>query len=214
MVASAQSCAQADLHKKPRNPLSSNLKHIVMYQESVRRIISGNEQLAAFWSNSHGWAIDEAADLMSKSRLDWQVELSKTLMLWETSSISGDGQLILAWANLGALIEGTLKLFLAVYYEYYKEDIDSIKNKGKLVDPDGLALEKLKLFFKKKQLIDKKWLPFIDLVQSRRNAIHAFRDRDIGTLDDFKSSVTDYLEFLLAISRMLPYPDDIYEPVF
>lgn len=185
-----------------------------MYQESVRRIISGNEQLAAFWSNSHGWAIDEAADLMSKSRLDWQVELSKTLMLWETSSISGDGQLILAWANLGALIEGTLKLFLAVYYEYYKEDIDSIKNKGKLVDPDGLALEKLKLFFKKKQLIDKKWLPFIDLVQSRRNAIHAFRDRDIGTLDDFKSSVTDYLEFLLAISRMLPYPDDIYEPVF
>jgi len=47
--------------------------------EGRGRIVSGKKQRAAFWSNGHGWAPDEAATLMSKSRLDWQKELSKAL---------------------------------------------------------------------------------------------------------------------------------------
>lgn len=184
-----------------------------MKEDIVDRIISGNEQLASFWGNSHGWAPKEAADLMSKSRLDWQIELSKTLKLWDFQETK-HGQLILAWANLGALIEGTLKLFLAVYYLDYVKDDENFKFKGKIVDPDSLALEKLKQFYRKKELLNDKWFPYIDLVQQRRNAIHAFKDRPIGNEAEFEECVATYLELLISINDMLPYPEGMYEPCF
>ncbi|WP_156918451.1 hypothetical protein [Bradyrhizobium sp. Cp5.3] len=49
--------------------------------EVVQRIIKLNDGLQKFWSKSHGWAPVEAAGLLSKSRLDWQVSLSETLYL-------------------------------------------------------------------------------------------------------------------------------------
>lgn len=183
-----------------------------MYNKIVKRIISGNKQLASFWSASRGWAPDEAAELMSKSRLDWQVELSETLNLWSFDDIKS-GQLILAWANLGALIEGTLKLFLAVYYKDYQGDADNFKSKGKLIEPDSLALEKLKQFFKKKSLLDDEQISQIELVQRRRNAIHAFKDRPIGTKTEYDGCVSKYLDLMVEINQRLPYPDDMYEPV-
>ncbi|MEF1174580.1 hypothetical protein [Vibrio sinaloensis] len=186
-----------------------------MYESNVKNIISGNEQLASFWGNSHGWAPDSAADLMSKSRLDWQVSLSKTLLMWAFNEESYDGELILAWSNLGALVEGSLKLFLTVYYEDYSGDVDKLVNrKGKQVDPDVLAIEKLKQFFKKKELLNEQWLAYIDLVQQRRNAIHAYKDRPLGEHHEFEEAVGQYLLLLRTINRMLPYPDEMYEPNF
>lgn len=169
--------------------------------------------MASFWSTNHGWAPDEAAELMSKSRLDWQVELSETLNLWSFDEIKS-GQLILAWANLGALIEGTLKLLLAVYYVDYQGDADSFKSKGKLIEPDSLALEKLKQFFKKKGLLSDERISQIELVQQRRNAIHAFKDRPIGTKNEYHECVTRYLDLMIDINNRLPYPDEMYWPVF
>lgn len=184
-----------------------------MQEEIINRIISGNDQLASFWGSSHGWAPKDAADLMSKSRLDWQVELSKTLKLWDFQETE-HGQLILAWANLGALIEGTLKLFLAVFYLDYLKDDEKLMSKGKVVDPDSLVFEKLKQFYRKKELLDDKWFPYLDLVQQRRNAIHAFKDRPIGSKVEFEECVANYLELLTVINNMLPYPDSMYEPEF
>ena len=40
-----------------------------------------------------------------------------------------------------------MKLFLSVWYESYKNDVEAIKRKGKLQDPDGLQLEPLRKFF-------------------------------------------------------------------
>jgi hypothetical protein len=48
----------------------------------VDRIETLNRDLASFWKNAHGWAPVEAAGLLSKSRLDWQVPLSSSLRLW------------------------------------------------------------------------------------------------------------------------------------
>ena len=150
---------------------------------------------------------------MSKSRLDWQIELSKTLKLWNFQETE-HGQLILAWANLGALIEGTLKLFLAVYYLDYLKDGKNFKLKGKIVDPDSLALEKLKQFYRKKELLNDQWITYIALVQQRRNAIHAFKDRPIGNGAEFEECVATYLELLTSINDMLPYPEGMYGPCF
>lgn len=75
----------------------------------VTRIESLNAQLAGFWSKSDGWAPADAAGILGKSRLDWQVSLSGTLRTWVGRPVLTPGELILAWANLGALIEGSVK---------------------------------------------------------------------------------------------------------
>ena len=49
-------------------------------------------------------------------------------------------------------------------------------------------------------------------MQQRRNAIHAFKSREIDTFDDFKSHTKKYLAFLMYHLDRLPYPDDQYGP--
>src|SRR5260221_10813638 len=97
-------------------------------EEVVFRIEKLNSGLASFWAASNGWAPVEAAGLLTKSRLDWQTSLSTTLRLWlrEPATALSDGELILAWSNLGSLVEGTLKLLLSVFYMDYKQDVDSL----------------------------------------------------------------------------------------
>lgn len=97
--------------------------------EVVDRIETSNQGIAKFWSKSDGWAPVAAAGLLGKSRLDWQASLSGSLRLWmrEPSNALTPAELILAWANLGSLVEGTIKTLLSVWYETYKADIDNLK---------------------------------------------------------------------------------------
>ena len=114
-----------------------------------------NEGLRRFWTKADGWAPSEAARLLSKSRLDWQVSLSSCLKIWSKEHNSDDesGCLILAWVNLGSLVEGTMKLFMSVWYNDYMNDNEAIKKRGRDVkDPDILSLEEMRVFFKKKNL--------------------------------------------------------------
>jgi hypothetical protein len=199
---------------------ASAQKYIALYDpknmdvgEAVRRIVSLNDGLRNFWSNADGWAPIQAAQLLSRSRLDWQVSLSACLNLWldKSSSINENGRLILGWANLGSLIEGSMKLFLSVWYEHYKNDVEAIKRNGKLQHPDGLQLEPLRQFFRKR-IWDDIWDKWVEHIQHRRNAIHAYKDRDIGTHDEFLADIRTYLKFLRYINFRLPYPDDMYVP--
>ena len=107
-----------------------------------------------------------------------------------------------------------MKLFLSVYYHDYKNDIEAIKKKGNLIDPDSLGLDEMREFFKKRIWVkgDEDWDYWILKIQQRRNAVHAFKNRDIGTFDEFYSDIQRYLEFLHYINNRLPYPDDNYKP--
>lgn len=189
-------------------------------KDVVGRIIKLNAGLYRFWSKSEGWAPIEAAGLLSKSRLDWQVSLSETLRIWtkKTKPLT-PGELILAWANLGSLVEGTLKTFLSVWYNDYKADVDNLKQanvydkkKGQIREPDGLTLEPLKQYFNQKKLLGKESLALVELVQLRRNAIHAFKDKKIGNTAEFRKALKSYLDMLREVNLGLPYPDDIYIP--
>jgi hypothetical protein len=183
-------------------------------EEVVARIVALNAGLSKFWSSAEGWAPIEAAHLLSKSRLDWQVSLSLCLRIWvdEPSQEEASGRLILAWANLGSLVEGTMKLFLSAYYDTYKDDKEyAIVRQGKLREPDGLSLELLRQYFKRK-IWGEVWDTWVRTVQERRNAIHAYQDRDIGTRKEFMGHVRTYLVFLRYINLRLPYPDDEYMP--
>ncbi len=189
--------------------------------EVVERIETLNGKIADFWKTAHGWAPLEAAGLLSKSRLDWQVSLSSSLRLWlgEPPESLSDGELILAWANLGSLIEGTLKLFLSVYYNDYRNDIDNLKaadaydrKKQAPMSPDGLTLERLRKYVRVRDLIEPAGDALAKLVQQRRNAIHAFEDRPIGDAAEFNGAVRDYLTVLEGVDSRLPYPDDMRVP--
>jgi hypothetical protein len=180
----------------------------------VKGIIEINEWLCDFWSNAHGWAPSDAAVLMSKSRLDRQVSLSKCLNIWISNKTlkHEEGALILAWANLGSLIEGTLKLYLSAFYKDYQQENIFNDKKGEVLDPDGLTLEKLRVFFNKVKLWSDDWNSYVMQVQLYRNAIHAFKDRNIGTFSDFVMCVRRYLEMIDEFNLGLPYPDEISVP--
>jgi len=185
-------------------------------EEVINRIVTLNEGLRQFWTKADGWAPIEAAQLLSKSRLDWQVSLSRSLKIWlaETDQTNNDGHLILAWTNLGSLVEGSMKLFLSVYYMDYRKDIVAIKKDGDLIEPDTLKLEQMRIFFKKSVWVNgvEEWDDWILKIQQRRNAVHAYKNRDIGTFNEFYDDVRKYLEFLQNINDRLPYPDEMYQP--
>lgn len=198
----------------PTTPIDS-----LTIEEVIDRIERLNTQLAAFWSKSDGWAPAHVAGLLGKSRLDWQVSLSGTLRLWVKDTEATAGELILAWANLGSLLEGSIKLLLSVYYEIFEADVENLKKanafdhkKGTAHSPDGLTLEPLRKYCAAKEIFQAEYLMLIDTVQQRRNAIHAFKDRPIGDMAELVKAVRSYLGLLREIVRRLPYPDDMYVP--
>jgi hypothetical protein len=78
-----------------------------------------------------------------------------------------------------------------------------------------MQLEQMRQFFRKRiwRKGDEDWDSWILKIQQRRNAVHAFKSRDIGTFDEFFVDVQKYLKFLRYINDRLPYPDDeIYKP--
>jgi hypothetical protein len=180
----------------------------------VQTIVGLNARLSEFWASAHGWAPDEAANLLSKSRLDRQVSLSETLHLWIKKDSMSDGELILAWANLGALLEGTLKTYFSIYYLDFQSDVEALtyanaydKNKKTHKEPDRLTLEILRKYACCKKLFLEPERVLFLLIQSRRNAIHAFKDRELGNVDEFRESVRSYMDFLKNVDKSVPYPD-------
>ena len=165
-----------------------------------------------FWKSAHGWAPIETAGLLDKSMLEWQTSLAESLHRWLDSS--SDGDLILAWVNLGSLVEGQLKLFLSVWYQDYKVDADAIKDqRGRTKDPDVCELEPLRQFFVKRiWTTGPNWDPYVRQIQQRRNAVHAFRGRNIGTFPEWREELRKHLSFVRCINSGLPYPESAYVP--
>lgn len=187
-------------------------------QDVIDQIISKNAGISRFWNSAHGWAPLSAAELLSKSRLDWQVSLSRTLMLWVPPAASSqapdaDARLILGWANLGSLVEGSLKWFLSVFYDDYQADISAIRKTGDLIDPDVMTLEPIRVFFQRSiWTAGDDWDSWVLRIQQRRNAIHSFRDRPIGTIDELEGDIRKYGDLLAHLDGRVPYPDELYRP--
>lgn len=188
------------------------------YDHTVACIEVIQTGLSEFWKSAHGWAPVNAADLLDKSRLDWLPSLASTLRHWSKDGDLSAGELILAWANLGSLLEGSLKLFLAVYLVDYENDSEMLKSlgvtyskgskKGSLKPPDELTLEPIRQFCEKRNILTSEHIEFVGLLQNRRNLIHAFKDKPLGTTADFRKSVSIYLIFIADLATRLPYPDE------
>lgn len=194
------------------------MSHLEVFEkevlEEVRRAINEIVEIYRdhqyFWGNAAGWAPEEAEKILTRSRLDWLHALSESLFTWTEvyrTSTDNEGKLILAWTNLGALLEGGIKLFLSVHVNQYQNSQHRFQDqKGNLIEPDVLPLEKLKVFLQKENIFEKKWFPFISLVQQRRNAIHAYKHREIGNWTEFYESIKKLRTFTQEIKGRLPYP--------
>lgn len=183
-------------------------------KNTVDKIVEANKILQHFWSNADGWAPANAASLMSKSRLDRQVSLSKTLYIWVERDALSEGELILAWANLGALVEGTLKLFFSVHLnDYLKSGRIKKDKKGMPKFPDVIWLEDLKVLMDKEADFKREWFDFVDDVQQYRNGIHAYKDKKLGNQQILFELIGKYYLFIKEVHLRLPYPDGFYFPL-
>ncbi len=196
--------------QKMSSPDSDTLR--LSHEELCDRIEKLTCGMMDFWKSAHGWAPIEAAGLLNVSTLEWQSSLSESLRRW--ISAESDGDLILAWANLGALVEGQLKLFLSIYYRDYAADADAIRDRrGRLTEPDRTTIEPLRQFFVRRiWTVGTDWDTYVSLVQQRRNAIHAFRERELGSFQEWRDTLRTHLSFVRDINSRVPYPDSIYEP--
>ncbi len=167
---------------------------------------------ASFWSHAHGWAPRETAELLEICRLDRQVSLAHNLRRWvdQSEEEMQEGALILAWANLGALVEGNMKLFLCVYRgDYMNSRILPFDRNRNVIEPDGLFFMKMIDFYEKEIWDDagsKKWVDYAHNVRKRRNAIHSYQDKEIGTFGDWDAACRDYLELIQQLDSQMPYP--------
>ena len=141
--------------------------------------------------------------------MDWQESLAGCLRsrLRELTDSEEPGNLIIAWVNLGCLVEGTLMLFLSVYQEEYTRDLQAFRREGHTIEPGRLRLEALRQFLVKKHLLEPEWDEYVQLVQQRRNAVHWFRGAFLGDRKEFIKAVRRYLVFFRHINSSLPYPD-------
>ena len=101
--------------------------------ERLRVIEKMSERTSRFWTNAHGWASKDTAALLSKSRLDWLDSFNRTLRARVEDVIEHPDEpaaLILAWAHLRTLVEGHLKLFLAVFLADYLKDAEAPTTKN------------------------------------------------------------------------------------
>ncbi|NTU50151.1 MAG: hypothetical protein HGA87_04580 [Desulfobulbaceae bacterium] len=129
------------------------------------------------------------------------------LIRW--ANATSDGDIILAWTNLVALVDGQHRLFLCVYYHDYTKDVDEIKKRGQRIDPNGSEMEGFRQFFVKHiSNVGINWNPYVELVQQRRNAVHPIKHRDIGTFQEWMDVLRLHLSFVRDIGGGLPYPDE------
>lgn len=178
--------------------------------EKIALIADRLDGIRKFWQGQGlGWAPQCAADILRAARLDRLVELARLLAIWTTPPAENiEGNLILAWANLGSLVEGTLKWFLSVYAHTYNAE-PVLSPQGAEIAPDELFFVRLCEFFGRKVWCpsDKpRWSSYVDMIRRRRNAIHSYRDCDIGTHQDFLNAIGEYEALLDELDSRVPYP--------
>lgn len=176
----------------------------------ILRIKTNN--IALIWKDARGIAPDSVADKMDEAMLSWMVELTDTLKIWiDKGAAMTNGELILAWTNMGALVESWLKFFYCVFYEDYINK--PLVKKDKMVEPNKMKFEELKNFSKGILFDDEQdsLYQWVDKIQHYRNAVHAFNYRDIGSSVDFLLDMNEYYIYVDKILRRIPNVEDYVE---
>ena len=163
------------------------------------------------WKNySSGYVPDQVTKKLDKAMLSWIIELTESLNIWiEKGESMTNGELILARTNLGAIVEGWLKFFFSVYYLDYRNTPITRGKNTKIIEPEDAEFEGLKkLGTGILWDLNDDYYKWVDSVKKKRNAIHSFKFRDIGTIDEFFKDVIILKTFISEIETRLPDIDE------
>lgn len=175
--------------------------------ERIGRIVVKHAQIAREWRDG-GWAPREAQILLAKGDLERLTALASTLSIWLKKSPQGqeEGRLVLGWANLGALVEGTMTWFLCVHEDSYAA-APLIDKHGNRLEPDDIWFARLIRYYQDK-VLDRaavaRWSDWLDTVRLHRNAIHAYRRRHLGSPRDLRRAMRRYAAFLADLQSRIP----------
>ena len=179
---------------------------------SLEQIRSKTKATIQSWSETCGLAPEGVTDKFDAAMLNWMNDLTDSLDIWIAKSLDmTDGELILAWTNLGALVECWLRFFYCAYYEDYMKS-PKLGKKGKPLEPDDKAMTFDYLIQYSKGILwdslqDPLYL-WVYQIQHYRNAIHAFSYREIGHPSDFILNIAQYSLFVDEVIDRLPPIED------
>ena len=178
--------------------------------DTLDLIIRDTNNITLLWKEAahEGIPPSSAAQKIDDAMFDWMRELTKTLRIWtDKGARMTSGELILARANLGAIVESWLKFFYCAYNEEYKKKPKT--RSGNIIEPNDLGFEDLRQY--SRGIIyqsNDSWEQWIDSVQKKRNAIHSFNYREIGISDDYYDDVEKLFDFIHLIYDHLPPVED------
>ena len=172
--------------------------------ERYKRLLRQTKNTCLLWKYARGFASDKSADLIEEANLNWISDLTLALEIWiDKGEDMTDGELILARANLGSVVESWIRLFLSIYIEDY--DNNRFKNpKGNNVRLKDMSFCELQIYFCETVLGDNKYDEWLERVRLKRNAIHSFKNKDIGTSREFICDVYKLCDFVDEIVTRLP----------
>ncbi len=149
------------------------------------------------------WGSTETQNHLSDTIVDRFINLSRSLTIWLNRERLTTGELIIAWAHLGAVTEGVLRCFLIIYAHEYLMDEHAPKSKGKIIKLDKLHLESMRHYIEKNDLFNNSWM-FIEKVQKQRNIIHVTKDDDLLGYNEFVEGVWNLTKLAEQATYQLP----------
>ncbi len=183
-----------------------------MGDSSLEQIRAKTKMTIQSWSETCGLVPEAVTGKLDAAMFNWMSDLTDSLDIWISKSLDmTDGELILAWTNLGALVECWLRFFYCVYYEDYMKS-PKLGKKCKPLEPDDKAMTFDYLIQYSKGILwdnlqDPLYL-WVYKIQHYRNAIHAFSYKNIGHPSDFILEIEQYSLFVDEIIERLPSIED------
>jgi hypothetical protein len=146
--------------------------------------------------HTHAECCDEIARLTRETMTSWKVMARG----WAPEAAAD----IIDSAMLDqqvSLVEGQLKFFLTLYIE------DAMRSPKPPKKVSAMRLQPLRDFYRANiwdNNLGFDWDAYVGKVQSRRNAIHAYEQKDIGSWPEWRECVITHLHFIESLSGSLP----------
>ena len=89
---------------------------------SFDSLVIKTNNIMFLWKKTRGFAPTKTADKLDNAMLELHCEMTRTLKIWIDKGLSmTNGELVLARANIGAVVESWLKFFYCVYYNFWNQ---------------------------------------------------------------------------------------------
>jgi len=160
-------------------------------------IIAVNKSQVEHWTSLVHLQTIWKTKLVSNSRLHWQVSLAYSLSdnHPEKQGVESSGRKLLAWINLACLVEGTLKLYIAVCGNTDR-NLPIVDSNQQLVAPDNVGLAVVRDYTRDTAMLSDEMTRFVGKIVKMHDLVHGYHDADLLGEEDYELAVSDYLRLL------------------